>query len=67
MGRSVKPRISYEDDARYLQRLSTAVEMDETVSPDWKKEVIASLDLVRSKFLLHASKKIRSSLSPTSQ
>jgi hypothetical protein len=62
MGRNVKPRISYENDALYLQRLATAVEMDETTSTDWRKEVIGHLTIVRSKFLAHASKHLRESV-----
>lgn len=58
MGRNVKPRLSYEDDARYLLRLVTAVEMDELASADWKREVISSLNIVRSKFLGRSSRDI---------
>ena len=55
MGRNVKPRISYEQDALYLQRLIAAVEIDDRASVDWKKEVIASLNDVRFRFLQQAS------------
>jgi hypothetical protein len=51
MGRNVKPRLSYEDDARYLLRLCTAVELDEIASAEWKREVIGALNLIRAKFL----------------
>lgn len=59
MGRNVKPRLSYENDALYLGRLSQAVELDDSTSVEWKKEVVAALNLVRSKFLSHVSKKLR--------
>lgn len=58
MGRNVKARLSYEDDARYLLRLATAVEIDEVASPVWKREVIAALNLVRAKFLNRSSRNI---------
>jgi len=58
MGRNVKPRLSYEDDARYLLRLVTAVEIDEIASPAWKREVIGALNLIRTKFLNRSSRNI---------
>ena len=67
MGRNVKPRLSYEADATYLGRLATAVELDDKTSHEWKKEVIACLNLVRSKFMSHASKQLREASSQKTQ
>lgn len=59
MGRNVKPRISYEQDATYMGRLAKAVELDDTFSANSKKELIARLNFIHSEFLAHASKQLR--------
>jgi len=57
MGRNVKPRIDYENDASYLLRLIKAIELDDSVGLEWKRETIANLSSVRASFLEHASKR----------
>jgi len=41
MGRSIKPRVSYLDDCRYLVRLARSVELDTKRDDKWKRAVIA--------------------------
>lgn len=43
MGRDVKIRDSYQQDAIYLVRLSKAVEADPKRSAEWKRQVIGHL------------------------
>lgn len=43
MPRSVKARVSYHADAAFLARLSIAVEKDEKLTKEKKKEIISHL------------------------
>ncbi len=57
MGRTVKIRVSYQDDAAHLTRLVRAVELD-TVRPEkWKEEVIAHLNSTIVLFLTPVTSK----------
>jgi len=54
MGRKVQIRVSYQQDAGYLTRLSQAVEMDEKRPLKWRREVIMRINEIIVMFLRDA-------------
>lgn len=59
MGRDVKVRDSYQQDAIYLVRLSKAVEADYKRSPEWKRQVIGHLTAVSTMMLNDEIKEVK--------
>jgi hypothetical protein len=49
--RNPKIRASYTDDARYLLRLSHAIEMDKVRPEKWRKEMIAKVNQLAQDFM----------------
>lgn len=51
MGRQVKIRANYREDAIFLRRLADAIEKDPKVSDEFKSDAIAKIDQLISLFL----------------
>ena len=59
MGRAVKARASYLNDAAFLVRLSQAVEKDSASSAEWKIESLSHLSALQILLLLQPEAKRR--------
>lgn len=51
MGRPVKIRASYVQDAQYLVRIAQAVERDTERSSDWRREALHHLEELTALFM----------------
>lgn len=50
MGRKVKVRLSYRNDAMFMMRLTEAVDRDDKQPPEWRQKVKEHLEAITQLF-----------------